>query len=85
MLNIGESTDRRDRDIDVSIESHWDNGYTVGVGNQRNGVEAVHARTAASRMFIIAISLQGLAKKTRTVVPSGSFPTAAQSQLPSSL
>ena len=25
-------------EVNVSIESDWDNGYTVGFGNQRNGI-----------------------------------------------
>ena len=27
-------------EINVSIESNWDNGFTVGIGNQRNGFDA---------------------------------------------
>jgi hypothetical protein len=29
-----------DSEINVSIESDWDNGFTVGIGNQRNGFVA---------------------------------------------
>jgi hypothetical protein len=28
-------------EIDLSIESDWDNGFTVGIGNHRNGFDAV--------------------------------------------
>ena len=28
------------RDFNVSIERDWDNGYTVSLGNQRNGFAA---------------------------------------------
>jgi hypothetical protein len=27
-------------EINVSIESDWDGGFAVGIGNQRNGLEA---------------------------------------------
>lgn len=27
-------------EINVSIDSDWDNGFTVGIGNRRNGYEA---------------------------------------------
>jgi hypothetical protein len=41
MLNLVEVLQKLyASEINISIESDWDNGFTVGIGNQRNGFDA---------------------------------------------
>jgi hypothetical protein len=53
------------REMNVSIESDWDNGFTVGLGNQRSGFDATE-HFGADKLHLAA---EWLERKARELYP----------------
>ena len=52
-------------EVNVSIESDWDNGFTVGIGNQRNRFDATEHFDADK----LNLAVEWLDRKARQLQP----------------
>jgi hypothetical protein len=56
-------------EINISIESDWDSGFTVGIGNHRNGLKAIENFDAA-KLHLVA---EWLDQKARELYPNAAM------------